>query len=93
MPTDSDAARRPAGLTASLAHVKAGCPLPYTMRARAQRLHFVGYERRIAAGSAVTVRTSTCCSVPDVHAHADSRHKSTAVSLRLRTRATRAGAY
>lgn len=33
----------------------AGCPLPYMMRARAQRLHFLGYERRVCAGERIRV--------------------------------------
>lgn len=50
------AAGFPPGLTSSRGHVDGGAPLPYTMRARAQRLHFVGYERRLGAGETVRVQ-------------------------------------
>ena len=49
------AAGFPPGLTSSRAHATGGAPLPYTMRARAQRLHFLGYERRLGAGQTVRV--------------------------------------
>ena len=48
----------PPGLTSSRRHVAGGAPLPYTMRARAQRLHFIGYERRLGAGESVGLHVS-----------------------------------
>ena len=71
-PADTDAAETaaaaaiaegmPPGLPSSRSHVLGGSPLPYTMRARAQRLHFLGYERLVRAGEVVELsvqRSST----------------------------------
>ena len=70
-PPPPDPTHCPPGLTASRAHVEAGCPLPYTMRARAQRLHFVGYERAVRSGERVRIELTRKENAFDLQAPAD----------------------